>query len=388
MKAGLCCIESNLKLRDSFMNDEHKDKLVVKDNKIIEASYKLSLQEQRIILFMSSEIKKDDDDFHPVRIDISRFASLLETPNTNHSYMQQVTKDLLSKVVIIKESNKTIQTGWLSSAVYIHSEGAVELRFDPNLKPYLLKLKERFTKYHLKDVIRLKHSYSIRFYELLKQYESIGFRYFLIEELKRILGIQDDYKLFGDFKKRILVPVKKEFDEKYSMRELDFTFEYSEEKEGRKVIGLTFEISKPPVQLELFDKDNAGENDSINLDHEDLIAALINFKLTKKQTTNLLKKYSVERIKSNIEVTEKKIKSKEVKNPPAFLLDAIEGDYASNQIDYNSEFTPFISEANKCWANNKGGCGAIWDNYKDLKNNACYFCKKFEKQREYLSPKN
>ena len=213
MKTGLCCIESNPEIRDIFMNDEHKDKLVVKDNKIIEASYKLSLQEQRIILFMSSEIKKDDDDFHPVRIDISKFASLLETPNTNHSYMQQVTKDLLSKVVIIKEANKTIQTGWLSSAVYIHSEGAVELRFDPNLKPYLLKLKERFTKYHLKDVIRLKHSYSIRFYELLKQYESIGFRYFLIEELKKILGIQDDYKLFGDFKKRILVPVKKEFDE-------------------------------------------------------------------------------------------------------------------------------------------------------------------------------
>lgn len=74
---------------------------------------------------------------------------------------------------------------------------------------------------------------------------------------------------------------------------------------------------------------------------------------------------------------QKKIKSKEVKNPPAFLLDAIEGDYASNQIDYNSEFAPFISEANKCWANNKGGCGAIWDNYKDLKNHACYFCKKF-----------
>lgn len=117
------------------------------------------------------------------------------------------------------------------------------------------------------------------------------------------MGIQDDYKLFVTLKKN-LVPVK-EFDEKYSRRELDFTFEYSEEKEGRKVIGLTFEISKPPVQLELFDKDNAGENDSIDLDHEDLRAALINFKLTKKQITNLLKKYSVERIKSNIEVTEK-----------------------------------------------------------------------------------
>lgn len=358
--------------------------LVVKSNQIIEASYKLSIQEQRIILYMVSMIQPDDEDFKPVRIDIKKLVKIIGLESINHTHMQQTTKDLLEKVLTIRQAHSTLQIGWLSSAEYFHGEGFMELEFSPKLKPYLLQLKERFTKYVFNYVIRLKHTYSIRFYELLKQYENIGGqRYFDLENLREILGISgNEYKLYGDFKKKVIVPAKKEFDLKYNKHEIDFTFEYEEKKEGRKVIGIKFEILKPSIQLELFDKNKVYENSVIDLDHSELIAELITFKLTKKQINNLLKKYSVERIKSNIEVTNKKIKFKEVNNPPAFLLDAIEGDYASNQIDCNSEFASFISEANKCWANNKGGCAAIWNNYKDLKNHACYFCKKFEKQRD------
>ena len=365
------------------MKKEKKINVVVKSNQMIEASYRLSLQEQRIILYMASMIQPNDEDFRPVSLSIKEFAEVMGVQNTHHTYMQQVTRELLTKVITIKEENSLLQVGWLSSARYFHKEGCVRLSFDPELKPYLLQLKERFTKYQLSHVIRLKHSYSIRFYELFKQYEKIGWRYFTLKDFRNLLGVgEDEYKLYGDFKKKIIVPSKKEFDLKYKNQELDFTFEYEEKKDGRKVIGLKFEILKPSIQLELFDTNKVDENSVIDLDHSELIAELITFKLTKKQINNLLKRYSVERIKSNIEVTNKKIKFKEVNNPPAFLLDAIEGDYASNQIDYNSEFASFISEANKCWANNKGGCAAIWNNYKDLKNHACYFCKKFEKQRE------
>lgn len=87
-------------------------------------------------------------------------------------YMQQTTRDLLSRVITIKEEKSILQVGWLSSARYFNQEGC-ELRFDPNLKPYLLQLKERFTKYAFSYVIRLRHSV-VQFgcsYELLKQYE-------------------------------------------------------------------------------------------------------------------------------------------------------------------------------------------------------------------------
>lgn len=363
------------------MKKQKKSSLVVKSNQMVEASYKLSLQEQRIILFMASMIQPDDEDFKPVKISIKDFADVMGFQNTHHTYMQQVTRDLLSRVITIKEQRSILQIGWLSSARYFHQEGFVELRFDPNLKPYLLQLKERFTKYQFSHVIRLRHTYSIRFYELLKQYETIGWRSFILEELKEILGIsRDEYKLYAHFKDRVLKPVKKEFDLKYSKQELDFTFEYEEKKEGRKVAGLRFEILKPPIQLELFE--SVVDECEQNQPQDALEAELKALKLSKKQIAVLIKKTPYDAIRRNIELVQKKAAKKEIKNIPAFLFDAIEGDFASNQAqDYDPEYGSLISKAKSCWAKNKGGCAAVWSNYKNLKNHECHYCKKFDEQR-------
>jgi len=363
---------------------EKQNSLVVKSNQMIEASYRLTLQEQRIILYMASLIQQDDEDFKPVRIELSNFAKMIDS-DINHTQMQQVTRDLLEKVLTIRQSRSVLQIGWMSSAEYFYGKGYVELEFSPKLKPYLLQLKERFTKFQLLDVIRLKHLYSIRFYELLKQYEPIGWRYFGLDELRGILGISaDEYTLYSNFKLKILKPVQKEFDQKYNKGELDFTFEYEEKKEGRKVAGLKFEILKPPIQLELFE--SVVDECEHNQQQEALKAELKALKLSKKQIDALIKKHRLEVIQRNIELVQKKAAKKEIKNIPAFLFDAIEGDFASNQAqDYDPEYGSLISKAKSCWAKNKGGCAAVWSNYKNLKNHECHYCKKFKDQRAIIN---
>lgn len=364
------------------MKNKKTNALVVKSNEMIEASYKLSLQEQRIILYMASRIMPDDEDFKPVRLYIDEFMQMIQVDGkSKHKEIEEITNRLRKRDLIIKKPESTLQIGWLSSAEYFYGKGFVELEFSPKLKPYLLQLKERFTKYQLTNVIRLKHSYSIRIYELLKQYETIGWRYFVLDELKETLGITpDEYRLYSNFKLKILQPVKKEFDLKYTTRELDFTFEYEEKKEGRKVIGLKFEILKPPIQLELFES-IIDENEH-NRQQEALEAELKTLKLSKKQIDVLIKKHQLEVIQRNIELVQKKAARKEIKNIPAFLFDAIEGDFASNQAqDYDPEYGSLISKAKSCWAKNKGGCAAVWSNYKNLKTHECHYCKKFDEQR-------
>jgi plasmid replication initiation protein len=238
---------------------KYENKLVVKANKIIEASFRLSLQEQRIILYMASHIKPEDEQFNPIILPLNEFADMMDLNDPSYAYMEQVTKELLQKVLTIKQNNGVLQIGWLSSARYLHNVGYVELRFDPNLKPYLLQLKERFTKLKLLDAIQFTHSYSIRFYELLKQYESIGWRYFDLKDLKWILGITEkEYKLYGDFKARVLNPVKEEFDEKFNKGELNFTFTYEEEKRSRQVVGIRFALIKNESMIQQ-DKPEASE---------------------------------------------------------------------------------------------------------------------------------
>ena len=235
---------------------EHK--LVRKSNFLIEASYKLSLMEQRIVMILASMIKPNDDEFKKYPLNIKEFATLLELKHKDeYSQVQLVTKKLLTRAFTIRMSDATLQIGWLSSAKYLDGQGIVELCFDPQLKPYLLQLKDRFTSYRLKNVIQLKSSFSIRIYELLKQYEKIGERIFFVDNLRDQLGLEEhQYKLYGDFKRKVLLVAQAELAEK-----TDLSFEFEEIKMARRVGKIRFIItSQVPLkaleEIDLSDMSN------------------------------------------------------------------------------------------------------------------------------------
>ena len=356
----------------------NSDELIVKGHQIIEASYRLSLQEQRIILYMAAQIKISDEDFKPIRIEISKFSELVNLKDKNYVYMQKITRELLDKSLTIKKSNSSLQISWLSSAEYFHEKGYVELCFDPKLKPYLLQLKERFTKYFLKHAVQFSHSYSIRFYELLKQYEAIGSRYFKIEELRWTLGIKpEEYKRYNDFKRYVLEPPKSEFKEKYKRQELDFIFDYREHKESRKVIGIYLYIEKTPIEQFIESETNNSQKTS----NRELLNELLEMKLSKRQANNLIKKYAPDVIQRNIEFTKKKMVDGVIGNTPGFLIDAIRNDYAKDQYPENLGSPELRTEAIACWNKNKGSCRAKWSTYKGNKSKACHYCLRFKNQR-------
>lgn len=100
----------------------------------------------------------------------------------------------------------------------------------------MLKLKDQFTKYYLKNVSKLKSQYSIRLYELLKQYESIGQRREKIEDLRAMLGIdENEYSIFRNFKQWVLKRAHSEITQK-----TDIDFEYKVIKLSRKPIEILF----------------------------------------------------------------------------------------------------------------------------------------------------
>ena len=356
--------------------------IIVKSNDIVEASYRLTLQEQKIILYMASQIKKEDENFKPINLNISDFKNLLEIKNNSqYKEIQNITKKLRKRDLIIKQNKTTLQTGWISSAKYFHGKGYVELRFDPNLKPYLLQLKDRFTKYYLKHVIQMDHSYSIRFYELLKQYESIGYRYFELNELMNTLGIeQDEYKLYADFKKRIIKPVKVEFDKKYHNEELDITFEFEEYKKVRKVIGLRFDILKPPYQKLPKPQPNTPKEKSPD---SELLNDLLEMKVSKRQANSLIKKYAPDIIQRNIELTKNRAANEMIDNVPAFLIQAIKNDYAKDLNPINPESRELRAKAIACWNKNNGSCQSRWTNHKDNTSSACHYCPRFKTTSEW-----
>ena len=219
-------------------------KLVVQHNKIIEARYRLSIGEQRLIKWLVSTIEADDEDFKKYRIHVIELADLLDIKRKDfYDAVKLATKKLIGNVLTFEMNSDTIQTSWLATAQYHKGNGVVDLQFSPVLKPFLLQLKRNFTSYELGNVIHLKRIYSIRLYELLKQYERIGRRRFLIEDLRNIFMVDESqYKLYQDFKKYILLAAQEELREK-----TDIDFDMIEERKWKTCVAIEF-IIKPQVR--------------------------------------------------------------------------------------------------------------------------------------------
>ncbi|MFT9846229.1 replication initiation protein [Aneurinibacillus sp. REN35] len=293
------------------------DRLVVtKSNELIEASYRLTTNEQRIILMLAAKVQPDDEEFKRYRIEVAEFVELLGLKRTGaHNDIQDILKNLMKKSFGIKKEKSILYMPWLASAEYFIGQGYMELEFSPKLKPYLLQLKERFTTYRLHDVMQLRSVYSIRIYELLKQYAQIGTRTFDVEDLKFTLGIErNEYEKYGHFKSRVLKVAQKELDEK-----TDIFFDMEEIKAGRKVAKICFIIHK---------KKTHKQEESTMLKNElGLIARLREFGLTDIQIDRAIKTYEESYIIENLQIVEQDYKAGKVKNVVGYTYKALEQDY-------------------------------------------------------------
>ena len=216
--------------------------LIVKHNKLIEANYKLTLQEQKLILTLAREITKDDKCFKKCSFTVEELSDILGLDKKGYySELKEITKSLISRVIQIKEPDGLLQVAWLNSAKYYHNQGIVELSFSNDLKPYLLQLGSHFTKLEFNQMVSLNSVYAVRIYELCKQYEKLKERIMEISELKTILGIEKEkaYKLYGNIKLKILSIAEREINEK-----TDLKVSFEEIKTVRKVTAVRFKIEK------------------------------------------------------------------------------------------------------------------------------------------------
>lgn len=226
--------------------------IVTQANELVESRYNLPLGEQRLVLTMISRIQPEDEDFKPYRIGVAEFAEFLGiAKDSAYAECKKITSKLLSRVLHIKEEGRLLQIGWMSAAEYIDGSGMVNLSFDPQLKPYLLQLKSNFTSCKLTMLLSFKSQYTMRVYTLLKQYEKLKHREIELELLRDMLGIRkDQYNLYTDFKRNVLVSSQKELAKKS-----DLYFEFNEIKFGRRVGAIKFHIFRKQLPSALLTND-------------------------------------------------------------------------------------------------------------------------------------
>ncbi len=297
-------------------------KIIVQHNRLIEARYNLSLQEKRVVLWLISQIDRDDKGFKEYKITIREFSKILDLDTKNqYTQVRLVFERLMRRVITITntETDKTLQVHWVSSAEYSHGDGCVAVCFDPKLAPYLLQLKSEFTKISLADVLSLKSIYSIRIFELLLQYQPIGKRTIEIKDLREYCGIETkEYADYFDLKRKVINRALKEINAK-----TDYEISYEEIKESRRVAAIEFFIKKK-THFEKMQHDTATVAMKEMRSRHDLAVRLCEYGFSKAAAKRLVAGKDEEVVNQAMVAADQQVAKGTVKNAKAMITKAIE----------------------------------------------------------------
>lgn len=218
--------------------------IVTKSNHLIEANYRLSLNEQRLVLAAISQIdgRKPIDKDNNFTITANEFSEIFKLPiNQAYEALDDAASRLYERDIKThdKLSNTTERFRWVDYVKYWHGESKVSLSFSHRVIPYLTLLHKQFTSYELKQISQMKSPYSIRLYELLVQFMKTGERTITLERLHELFELRKKYKRFFDLKKRILIPSINEINQT-----TDIKVEWDSVKKGVRIVGLLFVFAK------------------------------------------------------------------------------------------------------------------------------------------------
>ena len=223
------------------------DLIAYKSNALIEASYKLTLQEQRFLLVCISRLKSGEDSPSPdeqktMTITAAEFHDAFPDMGRQHAEarLKEAIDRLWDRSVIIKNEEKREEFRWVQyRAQYFKGEAKVDITFSDAIMPYLTQLKGQFTRVVIKNISNLSRSYSIRIYEILQQFRSTGERIIALDDFKSSLMLDGKYKDFKTLNRDLIKPCVDELNKK---SDLAVTVETI--KKGRTVVALHFRFKE------------------------------------------------------------------------------------------------------------------------------------------------
>ncbi|MBU6000812.1 RepB family plasmid replication initiator protein [Lactococcus cremoris] len=181
----------------------------------------------------------------------------------------------------------------------------VMIRFNQDIMPYLIELKQNFTQYALSDLIDLNSKYSIILYKWFSmsynQYEHYSAKggrraeqveayrnpSIKISELRSLTDTINEYKDMSNFTKRVLDNSLKEINHHTS-----FNVTYEKVKKGRSIDSIVFHIEKKrradDNSYKLEDKDYQFDKEEKSRNEADLLKQAMESKYTRLLIENFL----------------------------------------------------------------------------------------------------
>lgn len=229
----------------------NNNKLVVKDNALIDASFNLSLIEQRIMLLAIVEARESEglSPDTPIEVSVSDYIHQFKVDSNNaYNLIKDAARTLkrreFSYLDRYKGKEALTTANWVNKVTYVDTSGLIVLYLSNEVISLISRLSEQFTKYYLEQVSDFKSKYSIRLYELVIKWLSVGKTdKYNINDLRSKLGLDvQEYSTMSNFKSNVLDKAVAEIN-----KHTNIHLNYEQFKKGRIITDIQFSIKSKPL---------------------------------------------------------------------------------------------------------------------------------------------
>ena len=162
-----------------------------------------------------------------------------DTVSTNYTYLKKRLRELQATSIGLGDKDETY-VSLVSNIKWLPESDVITCRFDNDLMPYLVDLKERFIQYEV-DLLPRFTKYGLILFEYLTSYEDqykTGQVTLTIDQFRALMGIdQKKYKVFKDLEKYV---IKTAVENMNSAGGAKYLCRYEKIKTGAKVTAVTF----------------------------------------------------------------------------------------------------------------------------------------------------
>lgn len=266
----------------------------------------ISLQQRKMF---SSLIKNAirQDSLEPGRssfeITISALSQDVDLNSNNTEYVKETINSLISTVVNWDYLTQDKRSIWKASGLLAGAElerSVLRYTFSEQIRGELLN-PEIYAMIDMRITRQFRKAHSLALWENVVRYEAVGMTArFPLATLRDLILGQDtsaqSYKLYKQFKSRVLVPCIKEVNEIS-----DHIFELIEHKVGRSVVALQFRVMRKP---------ETDPSQELRANETVLIGEMSKFSIPVSEARRLLKQYGEEKIRTAVAYTAARVAQK------------------------------------------------------------------------------
>lgn len=220
------------------------ERLVMKDNALIMASYSLSVEEQRLILACIEKAQRQqkplDKDAIEINLSVREYADLYKVKMGGaYRTLSSSSDKLYERSIRMDDQGVRRKVRWLQEQA-VYDSGRIHLVFSSLVSKHIREIVTKQSTYRLQQATQLRSQHAIRFFEILQivvdPKTQEGVWEVTVNELKDLLEIADRYDRWIDLKKYVVLESVAQINKNTSLK-VDWEVAT---KDGRRITGLRF----------------------------------------------------------------------------------------------------------------------------------------------------